>query len=96
MTSSEITTAATAASRGEISRATSAPSAMSTAASRTINCPGPKCGGSVILPNVPPIALARPPPRADVVSQGSQAHTDSARAHNDTSQPGRRRVMAED
>ena len=40
-----------------------------------------------MLPWVPPIALARPPPPADVVSHGSQALTTSTAAENATSQP---------
>lgn len=42
-----------------------------------------------MLPIVPPIALARPPPEMDVVNHGSQVVTDSSAAHNDTNHPGR-------
>jgi hypothetical protein len=48
-----------------------------------------------MLPSVPPIALARPPPPTDVVSQGSQELTARPVAHPATNQPGCRRAMAE-
>ena len=65
-----------------------APRTTSTEASNTISCPAPNRGATSMVPNVPPMALARPPPPADVVSQGSHELTESTAAHSATNQPG--------
>ncbi len=69
--SNEIERAATADSRGQSPRAVIAPATISIDASSTISRPAPNRGGSAILPTVPPIVLASPPPMAFVVNHGS-------------------------
>ena len=49
-----------------------------------------------MLPTIPPIAFARPPPSALSVNHGSQTLTANTAAHNTTSQPGRRRAIRSD
>ena len=70
-----------------------APATINVDANSTMSWPAPKRGGSTRLPTVPPIALARPPPSAVVVSHGSHTLTARIAAHSATSQPGLRRTM---
>ena len=89
--------AAVDASRADRPRAAIAPATINVDASRTMSCPTPNPGGgTAMFPTIPPIALARPPPSALLVSHGSQALTASTAAHSATSQPGRRRAMRSD
>ena len=55
--------------------------------------PAPKRGASVMLPIVPPMALAFPPPRAEVVSHGNHELTESPTALSTSNQPGRSRTI---
>ena len=89
----EITTAAVPASRGDRPRPTIAPKTIKTDDNNTISCPAPNRGGSTRLPTVPPMALAWPPPAADVVNHGSQALTARPAALSTTNHPGRRRAI---
>ena len=89
--------AAVDATRPDRPRAAIAPATINVDASRVMSCPTPKPGGGTgMLPTIPPIALACPPPSALLVSHGSQALTASTAAHSATSQPGRRRAMRSD
>ena len=78
-------------------RAAIAPATINVDASTVMSCPTPNPGGGTgMLPTIPPIALACPPPSALLVSHGSQALTASTAAHSTTSQPGRRRAIRSD
>ncbi len=89
--------AAVDASRPNRSRAAIAPATINVDANSTMSCPTPNPGGGTgMLPTIPPIAFARPPPSALLVSHGSQTLTASTAAHSTTSQPGRRRAMRSD
>src|SRR5882757_756182 len=86
--------AAVDASRPDKSRAAIAPATINVDASSVMSCPTPNPGGGTgMLPTIPPIALACPPPSALLVTHGSQALTASTAAHRVTSQPGRSRAM---
>src|ERR1700742_1253843 len=86
--------AALDASRLNRPRAAIAPATINVDASSTMSCPTPNPGGGTgMLPTIPPIALACPPPSALLVSHGSQALIASTAAHRATSQPGRSRAM---
>ena len=89
--------AADDASRPKRPRAAIAPATINVDASRVMSCPTPKPGGGTgMVPTIPPIAFACPPPSALLVSHGSQALTASTAAHSTTSQPGRSRAMRSD
>src|SRR6476660_415533 len=95
--STEMARAEVDASRLNRQRADIAPATINVDASSTISWPTPNPGGGTgILPTIPPIALARPPPSALLVSHGSHSLTASTAAHSTTSQPGRRRAMRSD
>ena len=87
--------AADDANRAERPRAAIAPATINVAASSTMSCPTPNPGGGTgIVPTMPPIAFARPPPSALLISHGNQALTARIAAHSATSQPGRRRAIS--
>src|ERR1700738_1559525 len=86
--------AAVDASLPDRPRAAIAPATINVDASSVMSCPTPNPGGGTgMLPTIPPIALACPPPSALLVTHGSQALTASTAAHRATSQPGRSRAM---
>src|SRR6476646_966542 len=89
--------AAVDASRPKRLRAAIAPATINVDARSVMRCPTPNPGGGTgMLPTIPPIALACPPPSALLVTHGSQALIASTAAHRATSQPGRSRVMRSD
>jgi hypothetical protein len=94
MISTEMTTEASAESRGDKSRAAIAPATIRTDESKTISWPMPNREGSTRLPTVPPIALACPPPFADVANQGNQVLPESSAPQIATNHPGRNPPIA--